>query len=65
MKIIYSESIGKMEFIGIKFVIFQLEMDLLWIIKNQRSEKSWNQHFRETLQIDLSNDIQIMQFIYQ
>ena len=38
-------------------------MDLLWIIENQRSEKSWNEHFRENLQIDLSNDIQILQYI--
>ena len=40
-------------------------MDLLWIIENQRSEKSQNKHFRENLQIDLSNDIQILKFIYQ
>ena len=40
-------------------------MDLLWIIKNQRSEKSRNEHFGENLQIDLSNDIQILKFIYQ
>ena len=29
-----------MEIIDIKFLIFQEELDLLWIIKNQRSEKS-------------------------
>ena len=40
-------------------------MDLLWIIENQRLEKSWNEHFRENLQIDSSNDIQILQLIYQ
>ena len=40
-------------------------MDLLWIIENQRSEKSRNEHFRENLQIDLSNDIQILKFVYQ
>ena len=41
-----------MEFIDIKFVIFKEELDLLWIIKNQRSEKSWNVHFSVNLQID-------------
>ena len=40
-------------------------MDLLRIIKNQRSEKSWNEHFRENLQIEFLNDIQILKFIYQ
>ena len=40
-------------------------MDLIWIIENQRSEKSRNEHFGENLQIDLSNDIQILKFIYQ
>ena len=40
-------------------------MDLLWIIENQISEKSQNLHFRENLQIYLSNDIQIMKLIYQ
>ena len=54
-----------MEFIDIKFVIFREELDLLRIIENQRSEKSQNEHFREDLQIDLSNDIPIMQLIYQ
>ena len=40
-------------------------MDLLWIIQNQRAEKSQNKHFGENLQIDLSNDIQILQLKYQ
>ena len=40
-------------------------MDLLWIIENQRSEKSQNKHFEENFQIDLPNDIQILKFIYQ
>ena len=42
----------KMEFIDIKFVIFLEELDLLWIIENQRLEKSRNEHFSENLQID-------------
>ena len=29
-----------MEFIDIKFVTFREELDLLWNIENQRSEKS-------------------------
>ena len=41
-----------MEFFDIKFVIFREELDLLWIIENQRSEKSRNEHFCENLQID-------------
>ena len=65
MKIIYSESTEKMQFIDIKFVTFQWEMDLLWIIENQRSEKSWNEHFKENLQMDWLNGIQILQLIYQ
>ena len=40
-------------------------MDLLWIIENQTSKKSRNEHLRENLQIDLSNDIQILKLIYQ
>ena len=40
-------------------------MDLLQIIENQRSEKSRNEYFGENLQIDLLNDIQILNFIYQ
>ena len=35
-----------MEIIDIKFVIFLEELDLLWFIENQRSEKSRNEHFR-------------------
>ena len=54
-----------MEFIDIKLVIFQEVLDLLWIIENQRSENPWNQHLRGNLQIDWSNDMQILQFIYQ
>ena len=52
-----------MKFTNIKFVIFLEELDLLRIIENQRSKKSRNEHFREDLQIDLSNDIQILQLI--
>ena len=33
-KIIYSETIEKMEIIDIKFLIFREELDLLWIIEN-------------------------------
>ena len=33
-------------------MIFLSELDLLWIIENQRSEKSWNEHFSVDLQID-------------
>ena len=32
-------------------------MDLLWIIENQISKKSQNEHFIENLQIDESNNI--------
>ena len=32
-------------------MIFQEELDLLWIIENQISEKSWNEHFSVNLQI--------------
>ena len=39
-KIIYSESIEKIEFIDIRFVIFLSELDLLRIIEYQRLEKS-------------------------
>ena len=52
MKIIYIETREKMEIIDIKFVIFWEELDLLWIIENQRSEKSINEHFGVNLQID-------------
>ena len=41
-----------MEIIDIKFVIFEEELDLLWIIKNKRSEKSQNKHFGVNIQID-------------
>ena len=54
-----------MKIIDIKFMIFQEELDLLWIIENQRSEESKNEHFGENLQIDNPNDIQIFQMIYQ
>ena len=54
-----------MEFNDIKLVIFQEEMDLLSIIENQRSENPRNKHLRGNLQIDWSNDIQILKFIYQ
>ena len=40
-------------------------MDLLWIIENQISENLWNEHLRGNHQIDRSNEIQILQFIYQ
>ena len=41
-----------MEIINIKLVIFLEELDLLWIIENQRSEKYWNKHFGLNHQID-------------
>ena len=41
-----------MEIIIIKFMIFREELDLLWIIENQRSKKSRNKHFGVNLQID-------------
>ena len=62
---IYSKTREKIEFIDIEFVIFREEMNLLWIIENQRSENPWNEHLRGNLQINWSNDIQILQFIYQ
>ena len=52
MKVIYLEIIEKMKIIDIKFMIFWEELDLLWIIESQRSEKSWNKHFRLNHQID-------------
>ena len=42
----------KIKIIHIKFIIFREELDLLWIIKNQRSEKSRNGRFGINLQID-------------
>ena len=63
-KIIYTESIEKMELIDIRFMIFLWELDLLWISENQRAEISRNEHFRENLQIDWSNVIQILKFIF-
>ena len=41
-----------MKFIDIKFVIFQEEINLLWIIENQRSENPQNKHLRGNRQID-------------
>ena len=41
-----------MEIIDIKFMILLLELYLLWIIKNQRLEKSRKAHFGENLPID-------------
>ena len=35
-KIIYLETREKIKFIDIEFVIFEEEMDFLWIIENQR-----------------------------
>ena len=52
MKTIYSETREKMKFIDIKFMIFRDELDLLWIMENQRSEKSWNEYFGVNFQID-------------
>ena len=40
-------------------------MDLLWIIENQISENPQNEHLKGNLQIDMSNEIQIFQFICQ
>ena len=54
-----------MEFIDIELVILQQEMDLLWIIENQRSENPQNEHLRGNLHIDWSNEIQILKSIYQ
>ena len=38
-------------------MIFQEELYLLWFIKNQRIEKSWNEHFDLNHQIDWPNDM--------
>ena len=38
-------------------------MDLLWIIENQLSENPRNEYLRGNLQIDQSNEIQILKFI--
>ena len=40
-------------------------MDLLWIIENQLSENPRNEHLRGNLQIDQSDEIQILKFISQ
>ena len=40
-------------------------MHLLWIIENQIPENPQNEHLRGNLQIDQSNEIQILQFICQ
>ena len=54
-----------MEFIDIKLVIFREEIDLLCIIENQISKNPTNEYLKGHLQIDQSNDIQILQFIYK
>ena len=41
-------------------MIFLEEMDLSWIIENQISENPRNENLRENLQIDWSNEIQIL-----
>ena len=40
-------------------------MDLLWIIENQILENPRNEHLRGNLEIDQSNEIQILKFIYK
>ena len=40
-------------------------MDLLRIIENKISENPQNEHLRGNLQIDRSNEIQILKFICQ
>ena len=40
-------------------------MDLLWIIDNQISKNPRNEHLKGNLQIDSSNELQILQFKYQ
>ena len=40
-------------------------MDLIWIFENQILENPWNEHLRENHQIYWSNEIKILQFIYQ
>ena len=54
---IYLETKEKMKFIDIEFVIFWKEIDLLWIIKHQRSKNPQNEHVKGNLQIDWPNDI--------
>ena len=49
-----------MEYIDIKFVIFREELDLLWIIENQRSEKFWNEHFSENRRFQRYQNCQIL-----
>ena len=64
MKIKYFKTREKMEFIDIKLMIFREEIDLLCIIEYQRSENPRNEHLPRNIQIDWSNDIQILKFIY-
>ena len=40
-------------------------MNLLWIIENQLWDNPRNSYFRENLQIEWSNEIQILQFLCQ
>ena len=48
----YLKTREKMENFDIRFVIFTQELDLLWFIENQWSEKSWNEHFSRNTKID-------------
>ena len=43
-------------------MIFQEELDLLWFIGNERSEKSRNEHFGLNHQMNRPNDIQMKLF---
>ena len=47
-----SKTREKMENYDIYFMIFREQLDVLWFIENQWSEKSWNEHFGQNHQID-------------
>ena len=46
-------------------MIFRQELDLLWSIENQWSEKTWNEDLGQNHEIDQPNDIQINKFTYE
>ena len=46
-------------------MIFRQELDLLWFIENQWSEKSRNEHLGVNHEIDYPNDIQIKKFTFE
>ena len=53
-----------MEIFDIKFVIFREKLNLLLFIKNQRSEKSRNEHFAFNHKIDGPNEVKILKKLY-